>query len=36
MTKILLKIRASLDIMPCDLVYEIKCLEEVTASIFLL
>jgi len=28
MTKILLKIRASLDIMPCHVVYEIKCSEE--------
>jgi len=36
MTKILLKIRASFDIMPCDLVYEFKCSEEATASVFML
>jgi hypothetical protein len=36
MTKILLKIRAPLDIMPCDLVYEIKGSDEATAPIFLL
>jgi len=36
MTKIQLKIRAPLDVMPCDLVYEIKSSDEATVSIFLL